>query len=58
MDLTPPPRQSSGIGKLVSFINFIALFTVLPSFLHLLWPTLLEIPGTLYLIQIHTSISQ
>ena len=29
-------------GKIVSFLNFLALFTLLPSFLRLVWPALIS----------------
>lgn len=45
---TPPKRTHTGWGQLVSLINFIALFTVLPAGLKLIWPTLLTLPGKIY----------
>lgn len=45
-NLTPPPRMRTGFGKAVSLLNFIAYFTLLPALVKLVWPALLELPGT------------
>lgn len=40
------PGGSICVGKIVSFICFISLLTIVPDFLKLFWPYVVDLPGT------------